>query len=62
VVSSHTYAIKPMGMVGMSAPACRFAISVPQGLGSAAARLVHVHTTGNDGNEWPMGPPGHGTG
>jgi hypothetical protein len=61
VVRSRWYAIKPMGMVGISAPACR-SISVPQGLGFAADRLVQVHTTGNDGTEWPMGPTGVLTG
>jgi hypothetical protein len=62
VVDARWYAIKPKGMVGISAPACRSAISMPQGLEFAAARLVQVHTAGNDGTEWPMGPPGSGTG
>ena len=61
MVGSRWYAIKPKGMDGISAPACRSAISVPQGLGFAAARLVQVHTMGN-GTERPMGRTGDSTG
>jgi hypothetical protein len=60
-VNSRWYATKPKGMDGISAPACRSAISVPQGLGFAGVRLVQVHTTSN-GTERPMGRTGDSTG
>lgn len=62
VVSSRWYADKPMGTVGISAPVVRSAVFAPQGLELAANGRVQVHITANDGTEWPMGPPGHGTG
>jgi len=58
---SRWYAVKPMGMTGLSAPACP-SISVPQGFGFAADRPVQVHPKGNGGNGWPMGPTGAPTG
>ena len=55
-------AIKPKGMVGISASACRSAVAMPEGLDLAAARLVYVHTTGNDGGWRPRGLTGDRTG
>jgi hypothetical protein len=62
VVTSYWTAIKPKGMAGTSASACRSTLAMPQGLDFAAARLVHVHTNGNDGGWRPKGPTGDGTG
>jgi hypothetical protein len=62
VVGSRWYAVKPSGMAGISASACRIATAMPQGLGFAVSRAVHVHTTGNDGTERPTGPAGGLTG
>ena len=47
--------IKPKGMVGSSASACRSAFTMPKGLEFAAIRQVYVHTTGNDGAGRPTG-------
>ena len=62
MVTSYWSAIKPKGMAGTSASACRSAVAMPQGLEFAAARPVHVHTTGNDGGWRPKGLTGDRTG
>jgi hypothetical protein len=58
---SRWYAVKPMGMIGLGAPA-RPSISALQGLGFAADRLVQVHAKGSGFTGWPMGPTGVPTG
>jgi hypothetical protein len=61
VVTTYWTAIKPKGMAGTGASACRSAVAMP-GLAFAAARLVHAHTTGNDGGWRPKGLTGDRTG
>jgi hypothetical protein len=60
-VAVRLYAIKPMVMGGVGAPACESANAKPW-LGFTAASRVQVHATGNGAAGRLEGPTGGSTG